>query len=90
MSAAPAPRLYTPEEYLALEREAEFKSEYIDGYIVPVQGPLAMAGTSKEHNVIAGNLFSELRAQMKGAFARHTSLTSGSAWTRADDSFTQT
>ena len=31
--AAKQKRYYTPEEYLALEREAEFKSEYFDGQI---------------------------------------------------------
>ena len=31
-SAARIPR-YTPEQYLALERKAEFKSEYYDGFI---------------------------------------------------------
>ncbi len=29
---------YTPEQYLALERKAEFKSEYIDGEIHPMSG----------------------------------------------------
>jgi len=28
--------VHTPEEYLALERAAEFKSEFIDGLIVKV------------------------------------------------------
>jgi Uma2 family endonuclease len=38
--------LFTPEEYLAREREATFKSEYIAGEI------FAMAGGSHEHNMI--------------------------------------
>jgi Uma2 family endonuclease len=29
---------YTPEQYLALERKAEFRSEYIDGGIYPMSG----------------------------------------------------
>ncbi len=29
---------YTPEQYLALEREAEYKSEYIDGQIYAMSG----------------------------------------------------
>ena len=37
---------YTPEEYLALERAADFKSEYFDGQI------FAMAGASPEHSAI--------------------------------------
>lgn len=51
---------YTPEEYLALERHAEFKSEYIDGRIV------AMTGASAPHNLIAGNVHAELRARFRG------------------------
>lgn len=53
-------RIYTPEEYLALERKAETKSEYINGEIY------AMAGASREHNYIAGDLFGELRSQLRG------------------------
>jgi Uma2 family endonuclease len=45
---------YTPEEYLALERHAEFKSEYIDGRIV------AMSGARRPHVVIVSNLDREL------------------------------
>ena len=40
----------TPEEYLALERKAEYKSEYLNGEI------FAMTGASRKHNLIAGNI----------------------------------
>jgi len=53
------PRL-TPEQYLALERKATTKSEYLNGYVY------AMAGASREHNLIAGNIFGELRFQLRG------------------------
>jgi Uma2 family endonuclease len=49
---------YTPEEYLALERHAEFKSEYIDGRIV------AMAGARRPHVVIGINLAREFSTRM--------------------------
>jgi Uma2 family endonuclease len=49
MSAALITR-YTPEQYLALERKADYKSEYFNGFIT------AMAGASREHNLIASNL----------------------------------
>src|SRR4051794_9725884 len=41
---------YTPEQYLALERKAEFKSEYIDEGIYP------MPGVSRWHSLIVGNI----------------------------------
>jgi Uma2 family endonuclease len=59
MSTAAVPR-YTPEEYLARERAAEYKSEYVNGFIV------AMTGASRPHNVIALNIGGELRNQLKG------------------------
>lgn len=42
-------RVYTPEEYLALEETAEYKSEYHDGEIIP------MTGGTTNHNKIALN-----------------------------------
>lgn len=50
----------TPEEYLALERKAELKSEYIDGEIV------AMTGASRKHNLVVVNLTGEIRRQLRG------------------------
>lgn len=44
-----AKTLYTQEQYLALERSATYKSEYLNGQI------LAMAGASLEHNTITAN-----------------------------------
>jgi Uma2 family endonuclease len=55
---------YTPDEYLEIERASEFKSEYIDGYIV------AMSGASEPHNLIVTNVVGELRGQLKGRNCR--------------------
>ena len=62
MSAMPEPAIAkaTPEEYLALERKAEYRSEYLNGEI------FAMAGASREHNLITGNVFGEIRQQLRG------------------------
>jgi Uma2 family endonuclease len=60
MATAAITKRYTPEEYLALERNEKFKSEYKNGYIT------AMSGTSPEHNTIALNFASEIRAQFRG------------------------
>jgi Uma2 family endonuclease len=59
MSALPK-KLYSPEEYLALERAAEYKSQYYAGEI------FAMAGGSPRHNLISANVSGELRALLKG------------------------
>lgn len=47
-------KYYSPEEYLALEERAEYKSEYYKGEI------FAMAGTSINHNQIIINTVSKL------------------------------
>ncbi|MDQ1592143.1 MAG: hypothetical protein QOG71_2770 [Pyrinomonadaceae bacterium] len=49
----------SPEEYLTLERQAEFKSEYVDGVTY------ARAGSSVRHNVIVGNVLAEFNIQLR-------------------------
>lgn len=53
-------RCYTPLEYLEHERDAEFRSEYDHGEIIP------MAGASKEHNSITFDFARHLGNQMDG------------------------
>ncbi len=48
----------TPEDYLAFERAAGQKHEYVDGEI------FAMAGGTREHNLIAANVVGELRSAL--------------------------
>jgi Uncharacterized protein conserved in cyanobacteria len=50
--------LLTPEEYLALERKAEYKSEYFAGEV------FAMTGASREHNLIVANIVRTLGNQL--------------------------
>lgn len=50
--------IVSPETYLALERAADFKSDYINGEIY------AMAGASPEHNLIAANMIAAIRPQL--------------------------
>lgn len=57
MTARPDVHL-TPEEYLRIERDAEWKSEYIDGEM------FAMSGASPRHVLITGNLTRELGNQL--------------------------
>jgi Uma2 family endonuclease len=58
MSTQPKPWL-APEQYLEIERLAEYKSEYYQGEM------FAMAGARWNHNLIAGNLVGELRQQLR-------------------------
>jgi Uma2 family endonuclease len=58
MTGLSGPRHYTAEEYLALERQAPYKSEYVAGQIV------AMSGASRAHSLITGNLFRVLSGQL--------------------------
>ena len=54
----------TPEQYLAIERKAAYKSEYLDGVMV------AMAGGSERHNLIVANLIISIGVQLKGRSCR--------------------
>ncbi len=49
----------TPVEYLAAERQADFKSEYFAGEV------FGMAGASYAHNLIVANVVGELRQLLK-------------------------
>lgn len=57
-SSKDVPR-FTPEQYLALERKAEMKSEFYDGFIE------AMAGASRAHGLISLNLASQIHGLFK-------------------------
>ena len=48
----------TPEEYLALDRKAQIKSEYNAGQII------SFAGASKKHNIIVANLIAGIHRQL--------------------------
>ena len=63
MSTQPNPYL-TPEEYLAIERAAEFRSEYLDG------GMYAMSGGTLNHAAIVGNTLFQLMSQLQGTKCR--------------------
>lgn len=52
--------LYTSDEYLAFEREAESRHEYLDGYI------FEMAGESLSHSRICVNLTAEVVLNLRG------------------------
>ena len=53
-------KMYSEKEYLELEREAEYKSEYYQGEI------FAMAGAGRNHNRIVENLSIEIGGYLKG------------------------
>ena len=68
MTALPKRKL-TEAEYLAIERAAEFKSEFFNGEMFPMQGPggpLGMAGATFAHNSVKENLSNALAYARRG------------------------
>ncbi len=59
MTALPKKNKYTPEEYLALEEKAEYRSEYESGEII------AMAGGSLDHTRIISNVDRAFGSKLK-------------------------
>jgi Uma2 family endonuclease len=59
VSSSPVTKL-TEQEYLALDRAAEFRSEFLDGEM------FAMSGGSLRHARLAGNIFLELSHAFRG------------------------
>ena len=57
---AEAKKIYTPDEYLNFEVNADIRHEYINGEIIP------MTGGTPEHNEIASILNAALRIALKG------------------------
>src|SRR5579872_2476540 len=58
MSTPPKSHL-TPEQYLEIERKADFRSEYYHGEM------FAMAGAQREHILITGNAVTALHQQLR-------------------------
>ena len=58
MSSVAAQTYLTPEEYIASERKATLKSEYLSGEIV------ATSGASNAHNLITMNTTTQLYNQL--------------------------
>lgn len=63
MSVVPQLKL-GPDEFLADERVAEMKHEYLNGEVY------AMAGASAPHNIIVANVIAELQPRLKGRRCR--------------------
>ena len=60
MALSQAQLLYSVDEYLAFERSADERHEYLDGHIY------AMAGESLAHGIICMNLARECSTQLRG------------------------
>ena len=52
------------EDYLAQERDADVRHEYVDGEII------AMVGASRSHSLIVGNLHAALHSHLRGSPCR--------------------
>src|ERR1017187_8064347 len=57
--STPSKTFLTPEQYLEIERKAEFKSQYYNGEM------FAMAGARSPHNLITTNVTRELSQQLR-------------------------
>jgi Uma2 family endonuclease len=57
--STPSKNYLTPEQYLEIERKAEFKSEYYQGEM------FAISGAREPHVLIAGNALGELHQQLR-------------------------
>ena len=66
MASLPAQTLFTPEEYIAQERKALHKSEYLSGQI------FAMSGASRAHSLITGNIFIGGQIPLRDIYTRVT------------------
>ena len=64
MSDLAVPSFITVDDYLAWEAESPDKHEYVDGEV------FAMGGASDAHVTIAGNVFSLVRAHLRGGPCR--------------------
>jgi Uma2 family endonuclease len=60
MSALKKERKYTPAEYLALEENAEYRSEFINGYIFQI------AGGTEAHIQISFNMTKLFSDKLRG------------------------
>lgn len=72
MTAVPKRKL-TEAEYLAIERAAEFKSEFFNGEMFAMAGPggpVGMAGATYEHNAVKENLSVALAIALRGGPCR--------------------
>ena len=65
MSAQPVQAFVTPDEYLEIERAAEFRSEYLSGEMV------AMSGASSRHERIVGNAAGVMFNALRGKPCEH-------------------
>ena len=59
MASAVSRTYLTPRQYLAIERKSEIRHEYHRGEV------FAMAGASREHNLVALNIASDFRNQLR-------------------------
>jgi Uma2 family endonuclease len=59
MSSQPK-TIYTPEQYLEIDRHSDIKHEYFGGEV------FAMTGASRKHNLITANVTASLNPQLKG------------------------
>ena len=72
MTAQPDSAGWTPDAYLAFERESDIKHEYFYGdvYPVPREAVEAMANASEAHVLISGNIHAALHTRLQDRSCR--------------------
>ena len=58
------PRTMSPDDYLAFEEQSGARHEFVRGEV------FAMSGTTDAHNDIVGNLYTAIRAHLRGGSCR--------------------
>lgn len=79
MTALPKKKIFTPEEYLALEETCEYRSEYVGGYI------FQMAGGSESHITISFNMTKIFSDRLRGKCRAYQSEMK--VWVEEDKTF---
>ena len=58
------------EEYLEAEERAEVRHEYVNGFVFLKDGMQGMAGGTRQHATLSGNVFAALHAALRGKRCR--------------------
>ncbi len=64
------PDFISEQEYLEAEERAEVRHEYVNGFVFLKDGVQGMAGGTRQHATLSGNIFAALHAALRGKRCR--------------------